>query len=49
MVSLGAGKLIPSISHQAHWLYAVLGAGFGFSDSRSLPTVCGANARPQAR
>jgi Predicted membrane protein len=29
VVSLGAGKLIPSISHQARWPYVVLGAGFG--------------------
>ena len=29
VVSLGAGKLVPSISHQARWPYAVLGTGFG--------------------
>ena len=28
VVSLGAGKLVPSISHQARWPYEVLGAGF---------------------
>jgi hypothetical protein len=29
VVSLAAGKLVPSISHQARWPYAVLGTGFG--------------------
>jgi putative membrane protein len=28
VVSIGAGKLVPSISHQARWPYEVLGAGF---------------------
>ena len=28
VVSLGAGKLVPSISDQARWPYEVLGAGF---------------------
>ena len=28
VVSLGAGKLVPSISHQARWPYEVLGVGF---------------------
>jgi putative membrane protein len=28
VVSLGAGKLVPSISHQARWPYVVLGVGF---------------------
>ena len=28
VVSLGAGKLVPSISHQARWPYEILGAGF---------------------
>jgi inner membrane protein YidH len=27
-VSLAAGKLVPSISHQTRWPYEVLGAGF---------------------
>jgi putative membrane protein len=27
-VSLGAGKIVPSISHQTRWPYAVLGGGF---------------------
>jgi inner membrane protein YidH len=27
-VALAAGRLVPSISHQAQWPYAVLGAGF---------------------
>jgi putative membrane protein len=27
-VSLGAGKLVPSISHQTRWPYEVLGVGF---------------------
>jgi putative membrane protein len=28
VVSLGAGKVVPSVSHQTRWPYAVLGAGF---------------------
>ena len=28
VVSLGAGKLVPSISHQARWPYEVLGVAF---------------------
>src|SRR5262245_10434271 len=28
VVSLGAGKLVPSISDQARWPYEILGAGF---------------------
>jgi putative membrane protein len=27
-VSLGTGKLVPSLSHETRWPYAVLGAGF---------------------
>jgi putative membrane protein len=27
-VALGAGRLVPSISHQEQWPYAILGAGF---------------------
>ena len=29
VVSLGAGKLVPSLSHQTRWPYVILGAGFG--------------------
>jgi inner membrane protein YidH len=29
VVALGAGKLVPSVSHQTRWPYVVLGVGFG--------------------
>jgi putative membrane protein len=29
VVSVGAGKLVPSVSHQTRWPYVILGVGFG--------------------